>query len=548
MNERPVLKLKAGAEMLTWMLYVVLITLCLSGAALAAERAARLRRAGSRWIWGATIVASLVVPTVIASVSIQVPSLSTPTVAPKPIRLRELTSVHLVPLTWVQAHTSNVVAVHRENKVLQRTWIAVSAALLTALVLNGLQLLWRKRRWRSGTVAGVPVYIAEKAGPAVVGLLRPRIVVPEWLLKASSSRQLMVITHEQSHLKAHDPQLLTAALVLLVLMPWNLPLWWQLHRLRYAIEVDCDNRVLKAGLDTGQYGETLIEVSQRPHAYIGSVAAMSESRSFLEDRIKIMVRDPVRWGSVAVVTLGCVTLALVAVAAQITPPNFGSSEPPALRAPPDALDEYVGFYVRGASEVGSVVREGSHLVMSVPGCTSEITPASATSFVWRAAAAPASDHSSPRVYTGRGTLVRNASGQVSELIIHYGGAAAFFSIPWTRVDAPTAKTIMINNDLRSHSQAPVHGSDVALRRLIEGLRTRKPDYDEMAPWFAELVKETAQFNEEYVRRGAVESIEFSYVDLVGGDVYVVHQQGGFSRWTIWLGADGRIADADNNSG
>ena len=32
-----------------------------------------------------------------------------------------------------------------------------------------------------------------------------------------------------------------------VLMPWNLPLWWQWRRLRFAIEVDCDARVLASG-------------------------------------------------------------------------------------------------------------------------------------------------------------------------------------------------------------------------------------------------------------------------------------------------------------
>jgi bla regulator protein BlaR1 len=69
--------------MLTWMLYVVVITLLLSGAALAAEHAARLRRARSRWIWVLTILASLAIPTVIASVSIQIPSLVTPTVSRK---------------------------------------------------------------------------------------------------------------------------------------------------------------------------------------------------------------------------------------------------------------------------------------------------------------------------------------------------------------------------------------------------------------------------------------------------------------------------------
>src|SRR3984893_10880915 len=93
--------------MLTWMLYVVCITLLLSGAALAAERAARLRRARSRWIWVMAILASLSIPTIIASVSIQVPSLLTPSVSRKITALREMTSVHVVPLTWVRERTGN---------------------------------------------------------------------------------------------------------------------------------------------------------------------------------------------------------------------------------------------------------------------------------------------------------------------------------------------------------------------------------------------------------------------------------------------------------
>ena len=66
---------------------------------------------------------------------------------------------------------------------------------------------------------------------------------------ALPSHQAAVIAHEQSHLEARDPQLFTLALALLVFMPWNLPLWWQLRRLRYAIEIDCDARVLKGGVD-----------------------------------------------------------------------------------------------------------------------------------------------------------------------------------------------------------------------------------------------------------------------------------------------------------
>jgi len=86
-------------------------------------------------------------------------------------------------------------------------------------------------------------------------------------------------------------------------MPWNLPLWWQLRRLRRAIEVDCDARVLNAGHDVNRYGETLLEVGQRHSAFLGSVAAMSESKSFLEQRIRIMLSKPKRWWKISAATL-----------------------------------------------------------------------------------------------------------------------------------------------------------------------------------------------------------------------------------------------------
>lgn len=522
--------------MLTWMLYVILITLLLGAAALAAEHVARLNRARSRWIWVTTIVASLVIPTIIATVSIQIPNLFTPTVPLKTIPLRDLTSVQVVPLTWVQEHTGNIVLTHNENRVLQRVWIAVSVALLAALVFNGLQLAWRKRRWQTAIIAGVSVYTGRDVGPAVVGLFRPQIVVPQWLEEASPSRQVMVLTHEQAHLAAHDPQLLTVALFLLVLMPWNLPLWWQLHRLRYAIEVDCDARVLNAGLDTGQYGETLIDVSQRPSGYIGSVAAMSEPRSFLEERITIMVRDPAKSDSLVVLMLGCVSVALLALAAQITPPNIGSSEwQQALRAP-QVLNQFVGFYVRGSGGLLlGIRREGSKLVIYQPREPDmrvfEVFARSETELVF-----------GPAMWT----LRRDEHGQVTGLVEHYFPKSRHpFDIPWQRVDASTAQDILATNKRRAQTQTPAPGSEAAVRRLVEGISKRKPNYNEMAPWFAELVKETSYYNEPYVRWGAVLSVEFTDVDLDGGDDYIVRQERGVSTWGIWLDSSGVIVDAQN---
>jgi beta-lactamase regulating signal transducer with metallopeptidase domain len=513
------------------MLYVIVITLLLGGAALAAERSARLRRSRTRWIWVVAILASLAVPTVIASVSIQIPSLVTPTVTRKIAALREMTAVHVAPLTWVRERTVNSAAAPNLNRTLRRCWLTVSAALFVALLLNGAYASWRKRRWRERTVAGVKVYIAPDAGPAVVGLLRPRIVVPGWLTETSHSHQAMVIAHEQAHLAGRDPQVLTVALFLLVLMPWNLPLWWQLRRLRYAIEVDCDARVLERGLDTRQYGETLIHVSEWPVAYVGSVAAMAESRSFLEERITLMLRDPVRWGSTATLASGCLALALAAFAIQVTPPNVAnpgdSWRQAASVASEEELDRYVGFYVLGGHIVLAVRRDGPHLFEQQRQRPPEEMFADSESEFWT----KSGQHF---------TFARDERGVVSGIVEHVNRE---YSFAWPRVEAATARQILARNKLRSQSQTPTPGSEPMVRRLIEGWRTGSPDYDEMVPGYREFMKDRhvrTFLHSWYMPLGSIQSIEFRHVDEAGGDAYEVHLDHGRRELVIYLNADGRI--------
>lgn len=518
--------------MLTWMLYVMFITALLSAAALAAERAARLRRGRTRWIWVLTILASLGIPSVIASVSIQVPSLVTPTISRRITALREMTSVPVAPLTWVRERTVNTAGARNLNRILQRSWTAVSAALFVALLLNGVQVFWRKQRWKMGVIAGARVYIAPAAGPAVVGLLRPRIVVPTWLVETHPSHQTMVIAHEQAHLAGHDPQVLTVCLFLLVLMPWNLPLWWQLHRLRYAIEVDCDARVLESGVDTRQYGEMLIAVSERPSVYVGSVAAMAESRSFLEERITLMVRDPAKWGSVATVMFAGVALALVAVASQITPPNVShtaGSDSQTVSVAAEILDRYVGFYVRGGHWVLEVKRDGSRLFMQRRTFPPEELFADSETQFW--------------TKLGRQfSFVVDELGQVTG-VVERDGAIDSFTLP--RVDALTAQQILADSQVKFQSQTPTAGSGAALRRMIDGLRTGKPNLDEMTTWYAQRIQPKLSIHQAVLGGwGSVQSVEFRHVDDTGADVYEVRQDRGTSEWMIYLNANGLIEDAD----
>jgi bla regulator protein blaR1 len=62
--------------MLAWMSYIIAVSLLLSLAALALGRSARVRRRPTRWPWLTSMIASVLVPLAMSSVSVQIPRLS----------------------------------------------------------------------------------------------------------------------------------------------------------------------------------------------------------------------------------------------------------------------------------------------------------------------------------------------------------------------------------------------------------------------------------------------------------------------------------------
>jgi hypothetical protein len=367
----------------------------------------------------------------------------------------------------------------------------------------------------------------------VVGLLSPRIVAPRWLTETPSACQELVIAHEQAHLARHDPQVLTLALFLLVVMPWNVPLWWQLRRLRRAIEVDCDARVLEKGLDPEKYRQMLTDVSRRPSAYMGLVAAMSESPSHLQQRMRLMV-DPAQRGPAAAPMLVLLAIALVAVAAQVTPPNVGNAAdaaPHALILAPEVLDRYVGLYARRGHVLTEISRQGSRLF--VDGV--ELSAESETDF-WVTTEQQGTHNS----------FLLDERGRVTGLLEHNDRPK--FELVWPRVDASTAQRIRADNKVRFQSQTPMPESEAALRRLIDGVLKGKC-IDELASWQKSGCEQTMRdlhWERIYASWGAVQSVKFLGVEAEGGmDVYEVRQKHGRSKWSIYLDANGVIQDYDD---
>ena len=223
-------------------LYVNLAGLCLGLAALFFERALPAT-APRRWLW------CLVIPTSV--------------VLPGMYRVHHswsVADVFVQPATLAQSFDTSI----------NRVWLTISGLLL----LWGLVSVWqvsravslsRKGRGDAGGIAiidGVPVVVTDVMGPATVGFWHSRVLLPRWVLALPGEERRYVVRHEEEHRRAHDGRLLFVMSLPLILMPWNLAMWWQIRRLCLAVELDCDNRVVNRLGDATAYGELLLKVAK----------------------------------------------------------------------------------------------------------------------------------------------------------------------------------------------------------------------------------------------------------------------------------------------
>ena len=213
-------------------LYVNLVGACLGVVALLAERLMPAT-ASRRWLWVAVIGVSMFIPGYYRthhSWSLLHGSDS--------YVMAGHSAFPLIDIRW-WAQTDSY------GNIINRIWLSLSAILIAWAVINAWrvwQVIRATRRpngaARGDVVDGIPVLVTDKVGPATVGLLRTRVLLPRWALALPQSERQYVLRHENEHRRAHDALLLFVASLPLVLAPWNLALWWQLRRLSLAVEMD----------------------------------------------------------------------------------------------------------------------------------------------------------------------------------------------------------------------------------------------------------------------------------------------------------------------
>jgi hypothetical protein len=321
--------------MITWMVYGILIGALLWTAAHGLEALARAGGAAGRWGW-LLALSGLVYLSVFPLRERRVVPLSgfpAPTsmeaVGAEPAAgiedgagVLELLSAPIEALLRLSGGLGGASA----DVLLGAFWLALSVALLGA----GAATLNRYGRARAGwpraRVGGREVRVSPAAGPAVMGVLRSEIVVPAWLLERSAAERRLVIEHESEHVRARDPLLLSAGALCAALVPWNPIAWWMLYRLRLAVELDCDARVLARGASPGAYGELLIEIAGRGAGIPLRAAALAASPSTLERRLRAMSGERNGFGATRAALLGLVGSVALITACEARMPTAAEVE------------------------------------------------------------------------------------------------------------------------------------------------------------------------------------------------------------------------------
>jgi hypothetical protein len=193
---------------------------------------------------------------------------------------------------------------------------------------------------------------------------------------------------------------------------------------------------------------------------------------------------------------------------------------------PAILDNYVGYYQLGGYMVFSVALQGDHLFVQLTGQdTAQVYPESTQKFFYKTVAAQIS-------------FVTDPQGRASGLILHQNGLEQ--SAP--RIDQAEVQELRDKFAKRLKGEAPLPGSEAALRHQIEALAQGQPDFDAMTEALATVSRpQVPKIEREFALLGQLQSLSFRGVGFSGWDIYEAKFANGISICRILLTPDAKIS-------
>ena len=303
-----------------WMLAAICFSTLIAIAALAAEYVLRAWRRPLRgpWVVGLAVgvVWPLLAPIILTARSTTMVVQST-TIAVG--ATGAATAIDALSASWLE----------RLDPALLMAWAFATALLVVQVALAVRALRRVQRRATHTALDGEAVLLDQELGPAVIGLRRPRIVVPTWLLDLDAPLRALVLKHEREHCRAGDPILVWLSVVATTVIPWNPAIWWMARRLRAAMEIDCDTRTVRDVVDVQRYASLLLLIAQR-HTSARFVSLLSPSASQLTRRISSMQSAIPRFRAMrSIIATSLVAVALFAACSSRIAANLTSPAPQA---------------------------------------------------------------------------------------------------------------------------------------------------------------------------------------------------------------------------
>jgi len=304
---------------LPMMIYGLILALLVAAAAHFIDRGLRSLRRPTRWVWVAALMVGGLAPFIPKLITSNAPQTSTDLGLPLGglgLPIEPIYQVGTTGTSGPETVRQFLLAMERSLGVL---WILASVLVLAVIAGGWLRLRRQRKAWETRSVGGEDVLLTDSLGPAVLGLFRPRIVLPQWALALPKKDLELVLLHEREHQDARDPALLGACLLLTAVAPWNPALWWSLRRLRLAVEGDCDGRVLARGVAPRSYVRLLIEIASRAGRAPALAPALAEAGETSLRKRLIMIRSTFAKNRVWAAALAAAAGAALLVVACETP-------------------------------------------------------------------------------------------------------------------------------------------------------------------------------------------------------------------------------------
>lgn len=255
--------------------------------------------------------------------------------------------------------------------ILIGAWLA--GAVFMLLLLAGRQARFVAALGRLHPLREHCIWSAERTGvgPAVVGFLSPRIVVPaDFSEQFDADEQRVILAHERHHLTSGDAQVNALAALLQGLLWCNPLVHLAVSRLRIDQELACDAAVLaRLPTERRRYGEVMLKTQLAPQALPLGCRWPPAQVHHLKERIGMLKSAPHgpvrRWTGGAAVTVACVSLAVAAWAAQPPRPAEPLSPSASQRAVSRAL--FKAVRAGDAAAVRAFIAQGANVNQKLRG-------------------------------------------------------------------------------------------------------------------------------------------------------------------------------------